>query len=97
MTYEEALDYLHNFMRFGTKLGLQRVGELLERLGSPQKQLRFMHVAGTNGKGSTTCMLANILTRAGYRTGLYISPYVVDFRERMQIDGEMISKEELTE
>lgn len=97
MTYEEALDYLHNFMRFGTKLGLQRVGELLERLGSPQKQLRFIHVAGTNGKGSTTCMLSNILTRAGYRTGLYISPYVVDFRERMQIDGEMISKEELTE
>ena len=93
MTYEEALRYTHSLLRFGIKPGLERIRELLERLGNPQRMLRAIHVAGTNGKGSTCAMLSSILRSAGYRTGLFISPYVIDFRERMQIDGEMIDEE----
>ena len=95
MTYEEALAFIHGIPRFGKKPGLKRIVNLLERLGNPQKQLRFVHVAGTNGKGSTCTMLSYILHEAGYRTGLYISPFVIDFRERMQINNEMIPKNEL--
>lgn len=69
--------------------------ELLERIGRPQDKLRFIHVAGTNGKGSTCTMLSYILTEAGFKTGLYISPFVLDFRERIQVDNEMISENEL--
>lgn len=94
MTYDEALRYTHSLLRFGMKPGLERIRELLDRLGNPHKALRVIHVAGTNGKGSTCAMLSSILKRAGYRTGLFISPYVVDFRERIQVDGEMIAKEE---
>lgn len=95
MNYEEALRYIHSLLRFGMKPGLQRIQKLLSTVGDPQNQLKFIHVAGTNGKGSTCAMLSSILQKSGYRTGLYISPYIIDFRERMQIDGEMISKEEL--
>ena len=95
MTYEEALSFIHGIPRFGKKPGLKRIVNLLERLGNPQKQLRFIHVAGTNGKGSTCTMLSYILHEAGYRTGLYISPFVIDFRERMQINNEMIPQDEL--
>lgn len=94
MTYEQALQYTHSLLRFGIKPGLERIRELLERLGDPQRGIRVIHVAGTNGKGSTCAMLSAILRRAGYRTGLFISPYVLDFRERMQIDGEMIAEED---
>lgn len=95
MNYGETLDYIASFSLFGSKLGLERLTELLERMGNPHNALKFIHVAGTNGKGSTTTMLSNILRHAGYRTGLYISPYVLCFRERMQLDGEMISEDEL--
>ena len=67
----------------------------MHRLGDPQDKLRYVHVVGTNGKGSTTSMIAHSLTAAGYRTGMFISPFILDFRERMQIDGEMISPEAL--
>lgn len=97
MKYEEALKYIHGLLRFGIKPGLERIARLLEWMGNPQKQLKFIHVAGTNGKGSTCAMLSTILRKAGYKTGLYISPFVVDFRERMQIDGQMIPKESLAE
>ena len=97
MDYRETLDYIASFSLFGSKLGLERLTELLRRLGNPQNHLKFVHVAGTNGKGSTTTMLANILHRAGYKTGLYISPYVLCFRERMQINGEMIPEGELAD
>ena len=82
MTYEEALKTVNHRLRFGMKPGLERIQMLLERLGNPQKQLRFVHVAGTNGKGTTCTLLAGALQAAGYRTGLYTSPYVLEFRER---------------
>ncbi len=97
MTYQETMEYIHSLLRFGSKPGLARIGRLLELLGNPQKNLRFVHIAGTNGKGSTTAMIASVLTTAGYKTGMYTSPFVIDFRERMQIDGEMIGMDALAE
>lgn len=97
MQYKEALEFIGSRLRFGIKPGLERTRSLLERLGEPQRKLRFVHIAGTNGKGSTCTMTAAGLIAAGYRTGLYTSPYITDFRERMQIDGEMISEAELAE
>ena len=97
MTYEEALQFIHSPLHFGSKPGLLRIRALMEACGNPQKKVKFVHVAGTNGKGSTTTMLSNILQAAGYRTGLFISPYVDDFRERMQVNGEMIPRAALCE
>lgn len=96
MSYKDALEEVNGLLRFGIKPGLERIGELLKRLGNPQDKLQFVHVAGTNGKGSVCTMLSCILRQAGYKTGLFTSPYVVDFRERMQINGKMISREDLT-
>ena len=95
MTYEETLWWIHSTERFGSQLGLTRMQELLRRLGNPQDSLQYIHVAGTNGKGSTTTMIAGALQAAGFRTGKYISPFILEFRERMQIDGEMIPPDEL--
>lgn len=95
LTYEEALAYIHSQRRFGPKPGLDRIRELLDRLGNPHKQLRFVHIAGTNGKGSATVMTASVLQEAGYRVGMFISPFVLDFRERIQVNREMISKDDL--
>lgn len=95
MTYAEAMDYIHSVVWLGSRPGLSRISVLCEKLGHPEKELRFIHVGGTNGKGSFCCMLANILKEAGYRTGLYTSPYIERFNERMQIDGEPISDAEL--
>ena len=95
MTYEEALENVFGRLVFGMKPGLERIGALLERMGNPQNQLKFVHVAGTNGKGTCSTLVASALKASGLRTGLYISPYVLEFRERFQIDGEMIPKEEL--
>lgn len=92
---KQALEFIHGIARFGSKPGLRRVTMLLERMGNPQNRLKFIHVAGSDGKGSTCAMLSHIFTKAGYRTGLYISPYVVDFRERIQLNNEMIPPEEL--
>lgn len=100
MTYKETTEYLFTQLPFfqnegakAYKPGLERVETLLALVGSPHKQLKAIHVAGTNGKGSTTTMLASILTEAGYRVGLFTSPHLVDFRERIRIDGEMIPEE----
>ncbi len=95
MTYEEALTYIHSVIWKGKRVGLSRITELLERMGNPEKKLRFVHVAGTNGKGSTAKMIASVMEAAGYRTGLFISPFIHCFNERMQIDGTPISDEEL--
>lgn len=95
MTYEEALQYIAAVNWKGSVPGLERISELMERLGNPQRGLKFIHIVGTNGKGSTAAMLASVLKAAGYRTGLFVSPWVIDFRERMQLDGEMISPEAL--
>ncbi len=95
MNYQEALQYIHSVNWAFCRPGLSRIEALCHALGDPQKKLRFVHVAGTNGKGSTSAMLHAILRAAGYRTGLYTSPYIKCFNERMQIDGEMISDAEL--
>ena len=97
MTYEEAIAYIHGMYWRGSKLGLVRVTELCELLGNPQKQLRFIHVAGTNGKGSTCAMLSKILCAQGYRTGLFVSPYVDRFNERIQLDNTPIPDDDLAE
>ncbi|MCL2080085.1 MAG: bifunctional folylpolyglutamate synthase/dihydrofolate synthase [Oscillospiraceae bacterium] len=95
MNITETLKYIHNVKWQGSKPGLSRTRELLKAIGNPQKQLKFVHVAGTNGKGSTCALLASALSRAGYTTGLYTSPYVTCFNERMQVNGIQISDDEL--
>jgi len=95
VSYEETLKYIHSVKWQGSKPGLSRTRHLLESLGNPEKHLKFVHIAGTNGKGSTAACIASILRTAGYKTGLYTSPYIIRFNERMQIDGVQISDEEL--
>ncbi|MBR4309327.1 MAG: bifunctional folylpolyglutamate synthase/dihydrofolate synthase [Oscillospiraceae bacterium] len=95
MTINEALDYIHSVCWRGSIPGLSRTRDLLEAMGNPHKKLKFVHIAGTNGKGSTASMLASIFTCAGYTTGLYTSPFINKFNERMQINGEMIPDDEL--
>ncbi|MBO5269294.1 MAG: bifunctional folylpolyglutamate synthase/dihydrofolate synthase [Clostridia bacterium] len=97
MNYTEALEYIHSINWTFCKPGLERIRALCEKLGNPQNKIRFIHVAGTNGKGSVCAMLSSILTAAGYKTGLYTSPYIKTFNERMAINGEPISDEELVE
>ncbi len=90
MNYTESLNYIHSLLRFGSRPGLERISELMHRLGDPQEKLEIIHVAGTNGKGSTCTFLSNILRAAGKKTGLYISPFVTVFNERIQINGQPI-------
>ena len=95
MTYKDALNYIHSLNRFGIKPGLERINALLKRLGNPEGKLKCIHIAGTNGKGSTSTALANIMIAEGKKTGLFISPFVVNFRERIQINGEYIKEKDL--
>ena len=97
MQLQEAIDYINSKTWSQWRLGLGRTRELLARLGDPHKKLRFVHVAGTNGKGSTCAMLESVLRRAGYRTGMYPSPYIEEFTERIQVDGVPITDEALCE
>ena len=97
MNAEQAIAYIHSVCWKGSIPGLGRTQELLEKMGNPEKKLKFVHIAGTNGKGSTAAMTASILSKAGYRTGLYTSPYIYRFHERIQVDGAEISDEELAE
>ncbi len=97
MNYQESLEYIHSINWCFCKPGLERIGQLCAALGNPQNQLRFVHVAGTNGKGSFCSMLSSILRRAGLRVGLYTSPYIRFFNERMCVNGTPISNEELAE
>ena len=95
MTAEQAIASIHSFLRKGSTPGLYRIRELLDRIENPQRKLKFIHIAGTNGKGSTAAMTASILSRAGYRTGLFTSPFVYRFQERMQVNGVQISDEDM--
>lgn len=97
MNVEQAIAYIHSVCWKGSIPGLGRTQELLKKMGNPEKKLKFVHIAGTNGKGSTAAMTASILSKAGYRTGLYTSPYIYRFHERIQVDGVEISDEDLTE
>ena len=97
MTYTEALEYIHSISWTFCKPGLERIDELCKKLGDPQKKLKFIHVAGTNGKGSFCSMLSSILQEGGLKVGLYTSPYIRFFNERMCVNGEPISDGELAE
>ncbi|HLK61080.1 MAG TPA: folylpolyglutamate synthase/dihydrofolate synthase family protein [Chthonomonadaceae bacterium] len=94
MEFDEALHYMEGLLRFGWKLGNERFEALCERLGNPQDRYRIIHIAGTKGKGSTTALTAAILHAAGYRVGAYFSPYVYDVRERVQVNGGLIPRED---
>lgn len=95
MNVNEAIEYIHSVFWKGSIPGLERTQELLAKMGNPEKKLKFIHIAGTNGKGSTAAMTASILQQAGYRVGLYTSPYIYRFHERMQVNGVEISDEDL--
>ena len=94
MTYTEAEEYIKKTHDKEIRLGLDRIAALLDKLGNPQNSLKFIHVAGTNGKGSVCMMTAEILQRAGYKTGLFTSPVISDYREQFRINGEMIPEED---
>lgn len=93
MNYNEALEFIHSRMKFGSQPGMERISALCEAFGNPQDKLKYVHVAGTNGKGSTCTMIAKILEASGYKVGLFTSPFITDFRERIQINSQMIPKE----
>ena len=95
MNYNETLDYIHSLGNFGLPAGLHRIKSVLEKLGNPQNEFKSIHIAGTNGKGSVSCMLSSVFKTAGYKTGTFISPFIIDFRERIQINGEFIPKDDL--
>ena len=97
MTYEQALEWIHATPRFGQAPGLDRMIMLTSRLGLPQNRFPCVHIAGTNGKGSTAAMTAAVLQAAGYRTGLFTSPYLEDFRERIQVNGQPIPQNDLAQ
>jgi dihydrofolate synthase/folylpolyglutamate synthase len=93
MNFNESVEYIHSLLTFGIKPGLERISMLLDLLDNPQDKLKIIHVAGTNGKGSTSTMISNMLIADGYKTGLFTSPYVIDFCERIQIDGEKVNRD----
>lgn len=97
MDYKQALAYINKIEWFGSKPGLGRTAELLEKMGNPQDRLKYVHIAGTNGKGSCASMAASVLKAAGYKTGLYTSPYLFRFNERMQINGHQIEDDVLAD
>lgn len=97
MNYNDTLKYIHSLGHFSLPAGLERIKTVLNKLGNPQKKFKAIHIAGTNGKGSVSAMLASVFKSAGYKTGLFISPFIIDFRERIQINGEYISETDLTE
>ena len=97
MGFNETLGRIHSLNKFGSRPGLDRINMLLEKMGNPQDELQFIHVAGTNGKGSVCSVISSSLRCAGYKTGLFISPYITSFCERIQINNELIPEEILTQ
>lgn len=97
MNYNEALEFIHSRMKFGSQPGMERITALCEAFDNPQDNLKYVHVAGTNGKGSTCTMISNMLVAAGYKVGLFTSPFVVDFRERIQINSQMIPQQDFAD
>jgi dihydrofolate synthase/folylpolyglutamate synthase len=95
MDYKEAIEYLYNLKIYGMSLGLERIEFLLKSLGSPHENMMAIHVAGTNGKGSVCAMLSSVLSNCGYKVGLFTSPHLLEFEERIRINGEPVSKEKL--
>ena len=96
MNYEETLNYIESIARFGSNLGLDRTEKMLEILGNPHKRIKAVHVAGTNGKGSIAAMISKILMEDGLKVGMYTSPYLEVFEERIQINGVNIPRDDLS-
>lgn len=97
ITYSEAIDYIYDLTKYGIKLGLKNINYLLYLLGEPHKKLKIIHVAGTNGKGSTCSSISSILQSDGYKVGLYTSPHLVDFAERIKINHKPIDRKKVSE
>ena len=97
LSYEDAIEKLHSKGMFYIELGLERISDVLESFNNPQDKLKYIHVAGTNGKGSVCAILDSILREAGYKTGLYTSPHIFEYTERIKISGKEISKEDFAE
>ena len=97
LNYEQALAWIHGIARFGMNQGLERIETLLDLLGNPHRACKYLHIGGTNGKGSTAAFVAAILEKAGYRVGLYTSPYLVQFTNRMAVNGSDIPREQLVD
>lgn len=95
MIYNKTLEYIHSLGNFSMPATLDRIKAVMQKLGNPQKKIKAIHIAGTNGKGSVSTMLSSIFRSAGYKTGLFISPFIIDFRERIQINGEYITESDL--
>lgn len=95
MNYEKSISYLYGLQKFGIKFGLENISRLLSSLGNPHKKQTFIHIAGTNGKGSTASFLASILSKAGYKTGLYTSPHLISFTERIRVNERQITKKDV--
>lgn len=93
MEYSEIKAFLNDTPQYGETTGVERAGKLLELLGNPDKNLKIIHIAGTNGKGSVCSYIDDILKKSGYKTGLFTSPHLVTIRERIQVDGELISRD----
>ena len=95
MNYKETLQYIHSLGNFSLPATLERINRVLDKLGNPQNNFKTIHIAGTNGKGSVSAMVSSVLKTAGIKTGLFISPFIINFRERIQINGEYISEQDL--
>ncbi len=97
MSYNEAIDKIKSLLKFGSRPGLENISKLLSKMGNPQDNLKYIHLAGTNGKGSTSTMISQVFIDANYKTGLFTSPYIIDFCERIKINDEMIEQKDLTD
>lgn len=97
MTYQEAINYIFDRQQFGIKFGLSNISTILKLLSNPQDKIKAVHIAGTNGKGSTASIISSILQSAGYKVGLYTSPHLIDFRERIRVNGQYITKRAVIE
>ena len=95
MDYNSAIEYIHGTYKFGSKLGLENISLLLEKMGNPQEKLKVIHVAGTNGKGSTAAFISSILIEAGFSVGIFTSPYLEEFNERIRINDLNIANDDL--
>ncbi|MDP2971254.1 MAG: bifunctional folylpolyglutamate synthase/dihydrofolate synthase, partial [Deltaproteobacteria bacterium] len=95
--YQRSLDYLYGLEKFGMIFGLTKIEEILEAVGNPHREIQAIHIGGTNGKGSTAAIIASILRREGYRVGLYTSPHLIRFTERMKVNEKEIEKEEMVD
>ena len=97
ISYEECLERMYGLGRFGIKLGLDTISEILTNLGSPEKRFKSIHIAGTNGKGSIASYIASILKEAGFKVGLYTSPHLIKFNERIAVNGREVSDNDIVE